>query len=60
MEYIAVRHFGFQGYGHDRGRPVQFPEMQRPGADSGDLTAFLAANGAQTQTVLKGAFRKST
>ncbi len=31
--------------------PVLFPEMQRRGANPGDLVALLAATGAQTETV---------
>jgi hypothetical protein len=30
--------------------PVLFPEMSRRGSDPGDLTGWLAATGAQTQT----------
>ena len=31
--------------------PVLFPEMQRRGAEPGDLVALLAATGAQTETI---------
>jgi tripartite ATP-independent transporter DctM subunit len=31
--------------------PVLFPEMERRGADRGDLVALLAATGAQTETI---------
>ncbi|WP_394365047.1 TRAP transporter large permease [Paraburkholderia kirstenboschensis] len=34
--------------------PVLFPEMQKRGSDPGDLTALLAATGAQTETVPPG------
>lgn len=34
--------------------PVLFPEMQKRGSDAGDLTALLAATGAQTETVPPG------
>jgi tripartite ATP-independent transporter DctM subunit len=31
--------------------PAQFPEMEKRGADRGDLAALLAATGAQTETI---------
>ncbi|MFM0052501.1 TRAP transporter large permease subunit [Caballeronia grimmiae] len=34
--------------------PVLFPEMHKRGSDPGDLTALLAATGAQTETVPPG------
>jgi tripartite ATP-independent transporter DctM subunit len=34
--------------------PVLFPEMKKRGSDPGDLTALLAATGAQTETVPPG------